>query len=55
MNESTLVIELPELSDEIIASLHDLLHKFIVAFESHDYHRLQRHDQRSSTRNENLF
>lgn len=55
MNKSTLIINVPELTDEAVAGLYDFLHEFILAFESHYYQQLQQYYQQSFTQDDDPF
>jgi hypothetical protein len=43
MDKSVLIIEIPELSDEGAAEVHNLLQALMNAFESHYHHHLKRY------------
>ena len=43
MDESVLIIEMPKLSDEGAAEVHNVLQALMNAFESHYLHQLKRH------------
>lgn len=43
MDKSVLIIEMPELSDEGVAEVHNVLQALMNAFESHYLHQLKRY------------
>ena len=52
MDKSILMIEVPELSDEAIVTIHDFLHEVVMAFESYYCHKLKRYYQQLSAQEE---
>ena len=42
MDKRMLVIEMPELDDEMLVQMQDILQGLMNSFEAHYYHRLQR-------------
>lgn len=43
MDKQMLVIEMPELDDEMLVQMQGFLQGLINSFEAHYYHRLERH------------
>ncbi len=48
MGKSTLTIEIPHMSDEVVASLQHMLCELAHAFEAQYYQQLQRYYEQSS-------
>jgi hypothetical protein len=48
MDKPVLIIELPELKDEGVVSIHNFLQEFMNAFEAHYFHLLRRHDEKNN-------
>lgn len=43
MDKQMLVIEMPDLDDEMLVQMQDFLQGLINSFEAHYYHRLERY------------
>ena len=52
MDKPVLIVEAPELSDNVVASFYSFLQDFMLAFESHYYPQLARHHRRISDSSE---
>lgn len=47
MDKTLLIIEMPELSDEVVGEIYHFLHTLIMAFESHYISQLRQYHQDS--------
>jgi hypothetical protein len=50
MNQSVLIVEVPELDDKSVAKLNDFIYEFLRAFESHYYPQLARYAHRQENK-----